>query len=107
LAREGERGVGLITVLGRLSAKDVAARRQALAEARANERKAAPKGGDAMLATSAPKPAASNAPVVKTTRHAGRHEVEAVLVGPNGEEYVMPLTVDTGAQELMLPTSLI
>ncbi|MGX2039836.1 retropepsin-like aspartic protease family protein [Methylocaldum sp. MU1018] len=61
-----------------------------------------------LLITSAKTPAQarSRAVTVKTTRLGPHHQVDAVLVGPNGVALQVALMVDTGASTLALPESM-
>ncbi len=45
--------------------------------------------------------------VIRTTRSAGAHYIETTLIGPNGEPVELFLQVDTGADAIMLPVSMI
>lgn len=50
---------------------------------------------------------AADAATVPTTRVGSHHQVEAMIVGPNGVAETVPLIVDTGASTLVLPDSMI
>lgn len=45
--------------------------------------------------------------VIDTVRQQGHHVVRVALVGPNGETHNRSLLVDTGATEVVLPSSMI
>lgn len=50
---------------------------------------------------------AADGAYVGTVRVGSHHQVEALLVGPNGSGETVPLIVDTGASTLVLPESMI
>jgi aspartyl protease family protein len=64
---------------------------------------------DRLLITSAKMPAQTRAfnATIKTTRLGPHHQVETVLVGPNGVAFPVTLIVDTGASTLALPESMV
>jgi aspartyl protease family protein len=58
------------------------------------------------LASSAPAPGGPRTVVIKTDRRGSHHVMRAVITGPSGRSEGVSFLVDTGASELVLPSSI-